>query len=141
MSILSLLSILFAAQDWSTTCVMTQADGLQGYTIDQVIFTQDHHSPSDSKLIEVTFSRTWFEDAGCTKAKNTTTQNAELLIGSRISQAMNQNTFEADWTINGKTQLGAISVSDDGKSLRTATTSFGSLRNTMLSLFSYSAKK
>ena len=111
---------------------MTQSNGLQGYTIDEVSFTKNN----DGKSLDTTFKRTWFEDSHCSIEKNSSTDQASLTIGSRL----NSNTFEADWSFDQKLELGAIALSDDGKSLKMATSSFGNSRNTMLSLFSYYAK-
>jgi hypothetical protein len=131
MSILALMTALLGS-NWSTTCIMTQSNGLQGYTIDQVSFEKN----PTNKNLETTFTRTWFEDQNCSVEKSASTEKASLTVGSRI----NPTTFEADWNFNQKLELGAIAVSEDGKSLRMATTSFGSSRNTMLSLFSYFSK-
>lgn len=131
MNILAFLTVLYSSQ-WSTNCVMTQADGVQGYTIDQVVFEKN----DELKNPKVTLTRTWFQDEQCSVKKSSTVQTGSAGIRNKI----NENTFEADWTIDQKIQLGVIAIADDNKSIRMATTSFGNMRNTMPSLFSYFAK-
>lgn len=140
MTILTILTALLGSQ-WSTTCVMTQADQQQGYVVDSVQFTKDTSEEIKSNELNVSFTRTWYKDERCTEAKGVkTTTTGKVSIGSR----MNDSTFEADWTMNSSannaTQLGAIALDTGDHSIRMATTSFGTSRNTMLSLFKYFAK-
>ncbi len=134
MNILNLLAILAGTPQWSTTCVMTQADQLQGYTIDSVQFQKA--SPSSANELNVSFTRTWYEDDQCKQATGVTNTTAGQVT---LENLISENVFAADWKINHTTQLGAIGISSDGKSIRLATTSFGNSRNTMLSLFQYFA--
>lgn len=143
MTILALLAVL-AGSNWSTTCVMTQADGLQGYTIDSAAFKKASTEAKDT--LDVTFTRTWFKDEKCAQSMGTTNvQTGTVMISNSLETIAfpgpaSEDLFAADWTMNGaRTQLGAIAISTDRKSIRTATTSFGGARNTMLSLFKYFA--
>lgn len=134
MSILTMITALLASQ-WSTTCVMTQADQQQGYTIDSVQFSKSEESKSNE--LRVTFTRTWYQDERCNDAQGIKNfSQGQVTIGSRISES----TFEADWNLNQHTQLGAIALDLSDRSIRMANTSFGNSRNTMLSLFKFFAK-
>lgn len=140
MSILAILTTLLGSQ-WSTTCVMTQADLEQGYTIDTVQFQKEVSENSKSNELGVTFTRTWYKDENCTNPQGIkSTSQGKVSIGSRIAES----TFEADWNMYSSlintVQLGAIAYDANDNSIRMATTSFGNSRNTMLSLFRYFAK-
>jgi hypothetical protein len=145
MNILTLITLL-ASSNWTTTCVMTQADGLQGYTIDTVAFQK----ASADKVLDVAMTRVWYKNDQCSDLlgakstiKGTVALSAlELAAGTMSFPAsVAEDNFAADWTMDNKpTQLGEIAVASDGKSIRMATTSFGNTRNTMLSLIRYFSK-
>jgi len=143
MTILALIATLLGSQ-WSTTCVMTQSDNLQGYTIDTLTFQSD---ASNSKSLELSSTRIWFKDENCTEALGAkSTVKGSVTIGNSLESmtfpgAPSEDIFAADWKLGTQAmQMGSIGIANDGKSIRTATTSFGSTRNTMLSLFRYFAK-
>ena len=139
MNILVLLNLLVSS-NWSSTCIMTQSDDLQGYTIDTTTF-------SKAEELNVSITRTWYQDQNCTHpiGNKSYTQGTvtlgEAIQTSSFPSSTSEYVFAADWKLGTTaTQLGAIAISSDGKSIRTATTSFGNQRNTMLSLFRYFAK-
>ena len=144
MNLITLLAVL-AGSNWSTTCVMTQADLEQGYTIDTVQF-QKAPTAAESTLA-VTITRTWFKDDQCSTASGkSSTVAGNVKIGKAISSGsiFNQSSelIEADWTLNNSTctELGAISYDKTSSSIQLATTSYGNTRNTMVSLFKYFSK-
>ena len=144
MNILTLIALL-TGSNWSTTCVMTQADGLQGYTIDSAAFSKG--TADASSTLNVSLTRVWYKDQNCTEVNGEkSAQSGTVTIGNPVQTmtfpgSVPETILAADWKLGEQTtQLGAIAIAQDGKSIRTATTSFGSSRNTMLSLFRYFAK-
>jgi len=144
MNILTLIALL-AGSNWSTTCVMTQANGLQGYTIDSAVFTKG--TADATSTLNVSLTRVWYKDQNCTDVNGEkSAQSGTVTIGNPIDTmtfpgSVPEDILAADWNLGEQvTQLGAIAVAKDGKSIRTVTNSFGSSRNTMLSLFRYFAK-
>jgi len=143
MHTLALIAALVSTHSWNTTCVMTQADGKSGYTIDSAVF-QTIASPTNhlSYTLKVNITRNWYSDSQCSTSSDTSViEDGTVTIGEALSNSSFSNVpetaFEADWATAGSTQLGAIAIANDKTSIRTATTSFGSMRNTMLSLFRY----
>lgn len=133
MNIITLIAIL-TGTNWSTTCVMTQANQQQGYTIDRVQFQK---SSLASTELNVTFIRSWYKDDQCKESKEIISNTTGTVnIGNPISDDL----YPADWKIENTVQLGVISYDSSNPSIRLATTSFGNSRNTMLSLFKYFAK-
>lgn len=138
MNSLALIAVLTSVSSWTTPCAQTQVGKYQGYTIDRASFV----ATEKTNEAKVELIRDWYESPTCSgeaygkdESKGTVTFGKEL--GS-IFESANGSVVEADFTLNGVTELGAISVSGDQKTIRLAR-GFGALRNTMLSIIGYKA--
>ena len=149
MNTLAILTALISAHSWSTTCVMTQTDGMQGYAIDTAVFQKDPATAptttTPANTINVAITRAWYKDSGCSVLSEAkiiqagTVTLGEAISTSTFATSTPESMIAADWTSGGNTQLGALAIANDLKSIRTVTTSLGTSRNTMLSLFRFFA--
>ena len=125
------LIALLTSQSWTTDCIMSQSTSHQGYSRETATFTT-------ADTLKYSFKTEWFSDSGCNESQNAVEEiEGSILIGEVIAGGMNGKTFEADFVRENKTELGAIEINTNQKSIRLSKTSFGNSRNTMLSLFPY----
>jgi len=145
MNTLAILTALISAHSWSTTCVMTQADGMQGYAIDTAVFQKDSATTTPANTLNVAVTRAWYKDSGCANLSEAkviqagTVSLGDAITTSSFASTTPETTIAADWTTTVGTQLGALAMANDQKSIRTVTGSLGTSRNTMLSLFRFFA--
>jgi|GEM_PF-3085402 len=140
MSTAIILALLASVSSWNTPCSQTQVQmgsaPEQGYAIDRMTV---------SSASEIQFVREWHHDSACADAAfQVDSEKGILKLGSAMSSvfgAQNGETVvEADFSLPGKTELGAIGISADHQTVRVAR-GFGQSRNTMLSLIGYRAQK
>jgi hypothetical protein len=113
---------------WSTACIQMQDSGKQGFVIETYYFEDTGHYE---------FSRQWFKNANCQNFLAVDSEVGILQLGLRLQGIfINQETFAADFSSNGGTDLGAIALS--GNKLKIARgMKNSSMRNTMLGIFEY----
>jgi hypothetical protein len=141
-----LISLLLGTSSFSTDCVQSQAQdngtSLKGYAQDSMAFT------GSASNLNVTFSRTWYNDAACTDAQgHQSSETAQAVIGDTFTDSfgnaahdMNGNAENAaDWNFADKSEKGAIVMSADHTTLHIAR-GFGFGRNSMVGFIGYKAK-
>lgn len=115
---------------WTTTCIQTQiAPSNQGFVVESYEFSESG---------EYTFTRSWFEDASCSKAKDQDEDRGTLKLGPKMSgMFVLGETYEADFKSDAGTDYGALTVKE-GKALKVARSIKGSnFRNSMVGVFEY----
>lgn len=116
---------------WKSNCVQSQMYGKQGFTTEQYTFRASG---------EYSMIREWFKDSTCDQGsfdQDTETGTVKLGNENTINGFNPGNTLEADFKHGSSTDLGLIGLDKSGTTVRVAR-GMGNMRNTMLSLFSYS---
>jgi hypothetical protein len=116
---------------WKSNCVQSQMYGKQGFTTEQYTF---------KAIGEYSLVREWFKDPTCDQGSfDQDTETGTVKLGNEnTNNGFNPgNTLEADFKHGSSTDLGLIWLDKNGSTVRVAR-GMGNMRNTMLSLFSYS---
>lgn len=124
-----MLSMIFLVGIWASDCIQTQISNVnQGFVKESYTFEKNG---------EFEFKRQWYRDSRCSEPDGTEVESGTVIVGENIDTIFHLGkVFEADFSTQKGIDMGAVAVSGHG--LRVARgVHNSSIRNTMLSLFTY----
>lgn len=127
-------SLVLLAGTWLTACTSTQITGKQGFAIDTYAFTTSG---------EYENKRDWYKDANCTeKSYPADIEKGKVTLAAAITDSFSvAGSVEANFKSTTGSDLGAVWVSEDRKTLRVARGMKNStMRSTMLGIISFKKK-